>query len=40
MAYSGISPLGITMLMMSFIRENFIILSAAVVDDNDGEAFT
>lgn len=33
-------PGGITILMMSFISENFMMRSAEVVDDNDGEALT
>ena len=40
MTYSGISPLGTTILMMSFIKENFMIRSADVVADKDGDAFT
>ena len=40
MTYSGISPFGTTILMMSFIKENFMIRSADVVADKDGDAFT
>lgn len=40
LTYSGISPLGTTILRVSCMRLYFIILSADVVEVSEGEAFT
>ena len=40
MTYSGISPGGMTMLMVSEMRLYFMMRSLDVVDVSDGEAFT
>ena len=39
-SYSGNSPGGTTILTTSLIKENFMIRSADVVADSDGEALT